>query len=95
MKRSLLPPLLLALALLGAWELYADLGSTSTYVLPAPHAVAAALWDNAGMLAANLGPTAEEVGLGILLAMKFGRPMVWHRDAWASDDEEETPSAPA
>jgi ABC-type nitrate/sulfonate/bicarbonate transport system permease component len=72
MKRSVLPPLLLALALLGAWELYADFGSTSTYVLPAPHAVAAALWNNAGMLAANLGPTAEEVGLGILLALVLG-----------------------
>lgn len=72
MRRSLLSPLLLALALLGAWELYADLGPTSAYVLPAPHAVAAALWDNAGMLAANLGPTAEEVGLGIALALALG-----------------------
>jgi NitT/TauT family transport system permease protein/putative hydroxymethylpyrimidine transport system permease protein len=72
MKRSLLPPLLLVLALLGAWELYADLGPTSSYVLPAPHAVAAALWENAGTLAANLGPTAEEVLLGILLALALG-----------------------
>jgi NitT/TauT family transport system permease protein/putative hydroxymethylpyrimidine transport system permease protein len=67
-----LPPLLLLLALLGAWEAYADLGSTSSYVLPAPHAVASALWDNAGYLAANLRPTAEEVGLGILLALALG-----------------------
>jgi NitT/TauT family transport system permease protein/putative hydroxymethylpyrimidine transport system permease protein len=68
----LLPPLLLALALLGAWELYADLGTTSSFVLPAPHSVASALWDNAGFIAANLGPTAEEVGLGILLALALG-----------------------
>ena len=72
MKRSLLAPLLLVLVLLGAWELYADLGDTSSYVLPAPHAVAAALWNNAGFLAANLAPTAEEVVLGILLALLVG-----------------------
>ena len=66
---SSLPPLALACALVGAWELYADSGSTSAYVLPSPHAVAQAMWDNAGLLAANLGPTATEVGLGILLAV--------------------------
>ncbi len=69
---AVLAPLVLVLVLLGAWELYADLGSTSSYVLPAPHAVAAALWDNAGFLLANLGPTAEEVALGIALALALG-----------------------
>jgi NitT/TauT family transport system permease protein/putative hydroxymethylpyrimidine transport system permease protein len=69
---SALPPLALVCALVGAWELYADSGSTSSYVLPPPHAVAAAMWDNAGLLAANLGPTATEVGLGILLALLLG-----------------------
>ena len=68
----LLPPLLLAVALLGAWEAYADLGTTSSFVLPAPRAVASALWDNVGLIAANLRPTAEEVGLGILLALLLG-----------------------
>jgi putative hydroxymethylpyrimidine transport system permease protein len=67
-----LAPLALVLVLVGAWELYADLGSTSAYVLPAPHAVASALWDNAGFLAANLLPTAEEVALGIILALALG-----------------------
>jgi ABC-type nitrate/sulfonate/bicarbonate transport system permease component len=70
--RSALPPLLLVLVLLGAWEAYADAGATSSFVLPAPHSVAAAMWDNAGLLAANLGPTAEEVVLGILLALSLG-----------------------
>jgi NitT/TauT family transport system permease protein/putative hydroxymethylpyrimidine transport system permease protein len=70
--RAMLAPLLLVLALLGAWELYADLGSTSSFVLPAPHAVASALWDNAGFLAANLAPTAEEIALGLLLALLLG-----------------------
>ena len=67
-----LPAALLALALLGAWELYADLGSVSSIVLPAPHEVAAEAWNNAGLLAANLELTAQEVGLGVLLALVLG-----------------------
>ncbi len=70
--RAAVPPALLVLVLLGAWELYADTGATSAFVLPAPHAVAAALWNNAGFLAANLLPTAEEVALGVLLALLLG-----------------------
>jgi ABC-type nitrate/sulfonate/bicarbonate transport system permease component len=70
--RSAVAPLALVCALLGAWELYADAGSTSSFVLPAPHSVAAAMWDNAGLLAANLAPTAFEVGLGVLLALALG-----------------------
>jgi NitT/TauT family transport system permease protein/putative hydroxymethylpyrimidine transport system permease protein len=67
-----LAPVLLVAMLLGLWEAYVDLGSTSSFLLPAPHAVAAALWNNPSYLAANLAPTAEEVGLGILLAMALG-----------------------
>jgi ABC-type nitrate/sulfonate/bicarbonate transport system permease component len=70
--RALAPPALLLAVLVGAWEAYADWGSTSSYVLPAPHAVASALWHNAGFLAGNLVPTAEEVALGILLALALG-----------------------
>ncbi len=70
--RSLLPALVLVAVLIGAWEAYVDAGTASSFVLPAPHAVAAALWENAGLLAANLGPTAEEVVLGILLALALG-----------------------
>jgi putative hydroxymethylpyrimidine transport system permease protein len=69
---AVLPPLLLVGALLGIWEAYADAGSSSTFVLPAPHAIAQALWNNAGFLAANSAITAEEVGLGILLAVLLG-----------------------
>jgi putative hydroxymethylpyrimidine transport system permease protein len=66
-----LAPVLLLAALLGIWEAYADLGSTSAF-LPPPHAIAAAMWDNAGLLAANLELTAEEVAVGILLALLVG-----------------------
>ncbi len=69
---AILPPLLLLIALLGAWEAYAELGSVDRFVLPAPHEVALALWNNAGLLASNLKPTAEEVLLGIALALLTG-----------------------
>jgi ABC-type nitrate/sulfonate/bicarbonate transport system permease component len=69
---TLLPPLVLVGVLLGGWEAYVDSGSTSSFVLPAPHAIATALWDNAGLLAANLKPTATEVVLGIMLALVLG-----------------------
>src|SRR6266566_3877880 len=41
-----LPAGALALTLLGAWELYANLANVEADVLPAPHAVAASLWNN-------------------------------------------------
>jgi ABC-type nitrate/sulfonate/bicarbonate transport system permease component len=70
--RAALPPLGLIGALLGAWEIYADAGGASSFLLPAPHEIARAMWDNAGLLAANLVPTAEEVGVGIALALALG-----------------------
>ena len=59
MRRRLtapLPPLLLLAGAIGAWEAYVDLSSPSEP--PAPHAIAAALWNNAGLLATNLRITA-------------------------------------
>lgn len=67
-----LSPAVLVALLLGVWELYVELGSVDRLVLPAPHEVGGALWDNAGFLASNLKPTAEEVVLGIVLALLSG-----------------------
>jgi putative hydroxymethylpyrimidine transport system permease protein len=67
-----LPAVVLVAVLLGVWELYVEYGSVEKLVLPAPHEVGAALWDNAGLLASNLKPTAEEVVLGIVLALLGG-----------------------
>ncbi len=67
-----LPALGLVAVLLGVWELYVDTGSVDRLILPAPHEVGGALWENAGFLASNLRPTAEEVLLGILLALASG-----------------------
>ncbi len=69
---SALPAVALIAALLGAWELYVDLGGVEPLLLPAPHSVAAALWDNAGFVWRNFAVTAEEVVLGLALALLSG-----------------------
>jgi ABC-type nitrate/sulfonate/bicarbonate transport system permease component len=64
--------LLLIASLLGAWELYADLGGVDDFILPAPSEIATALWDDRALLWSNLLVTAREVGLGILVALVLG-----------------------
>jgi NitT/TauT family transport system permease protein/putative hydroxymethylpyrimidine transport system permease protein len=73
--RRIAPAALLALGVLGLWELYCDLGGVEAVVLPPPHEVAGALWDNAGLLARNFAVTAEEVVLGLALALAGGLAM--------------------
>jgi ABC-type nitrate/sulfonate/bicarbonate transport system permease component len=69
---TILPPALLVLALLGAWEAYVDAGGVDAFILPAPHAVAAALWNEGGLIWTNFLVTAREVGLGLALALLAG-----------------------
>jgi putative hydroxymethylpyrimidine transport system permease protein len=64
--------LLIVAALLGGWELYADLGGVDDFILPAPSQIATALWDDRSLLWSNLLVTAQEVGLGILVALVLG-----------------------
>jgi NitT/TauT family transport system permease protein/putative hydroxymethylpyrimidine transport system permease protein len=59
-------------ALLGGWELYSDLGGVDSLILPAPHEVAASLWNDSGVLWANFTVTAREVLLGIVVAVALG-----------------------
>jgi NitT/TauT family transport system permease protein/putative hydroxymethylpyrimidine transport system permease protein len=65
-------PALLLLALLGIWELYVDLGGVEPLILPAPHAVASALFTDRSLLWSNFLVTAEEVLLGIAVAAAAG-----------------------
>lgn len=62
----------LALALLGAWELYAQLGGVDDFLLPAPSEVGVALADDRALLWDNFTVTAVEVALGILVALAAG-----------------------
>lgn len=67
-----LPATLLAAGLLGVWELYVDLSGVEPALFPAPHAVAAALWSNGSLVWRNFTVTAEQVVLGLALALVCG-----------------------
>jgi len=67
-----IPATVLAAALLGGWELYVDLAGIQAELLPAPHAVAEALWSNGSLVWRNFTVTAEEVVLGLALALVCG-----------------------
>ncbi|MEA2314697.1 MAG: putative hydroxymethylpyrimidine transport system permease protein [Solirubrobacteraceae bacterium] len=67
-----LPAVVLAALVLGAWEAYVDIAGVEADLLPAPHAVASALWDSGGLVARNFAVTAEEVVLGLALALACG-----------------------
>jgi ABC-type nitrate/sulfonate/bicarbonate transport system permease component len=67
-----LPAALLLLALLGAWELYVDLGGVDPLVLPPPHQVASSLYDDRSLLWSNFLVTAKEIVLGIIVAAIAG-----------------------
>ncbi len=62
----LLAPAAVVLVLLGIWEIYVDLGGVDPLVLPPPHAIASAMYDDRSTLWSNFIVTAEEVLLGIL-----------------------------
>jgi len=64
--------LVLLAVLIGIWELYVDAGGVDQLVLPAPHAVATALFDDRALLWRNFLVTAEEVLLGVLVAALAG-----------------------
>lgn len=72
MLRLYVPPLLVLAALIGAWELWVDLGGVDPGLVPPPHAVAEALYVDRSLLWSNFLVTAEEVVLGILLAALAG-----------------------
>ena len=65
-------PAIVMAVVLGVWELYARLGPVDDFILPAPTEIARALWRDRGLLFDNLLVTAQEVGLGILVALVLG-----------------------
>jgi putative hydroxymethylpyrimidine transport system permease protein len=71
--RRAAPAALLLLALIGLWELYVDVkGPTFSLILPPPHQVAQALYTDRSLLWSSFLVTAQEVLLGILLAIVLG-----------------------
>jgi ABC-type nitrate/sulfonate/bicarbonate transport system permease component len=61
--------LLVLVVLLGIWELYVDLGGADPLILPPPHSVASSLYDDRSLLWSNFVTTAQEVLLGMSLAV--------------------------
>jgi putative hydroxymethylpyrimidine transport system permease protein len=70
--RRAVAPALLVVALIGAWQLYAKTGAVDDFILPAPSEIAGAGWQDRALLWDNLVVTAQEVGLGILVALVLG-----------------------
>lgn len=68
----MIAPLLVVVALIGAWQVYVDAGGVDELVLASPSQIAEALWDDRSLLLDNLAVTAVEVGLGVLLALVLG-----------------------
>jgi NitT/TauT family transport system permease protein/putative hydroxymethylpyrimidine transport system permease protein len=67
-----LAPAAVLAALVGGWELLAQLGHVENYLLPAPSEVATALWEDRDLLAPDAWVTAREVLLGFGLALVVG-----------------------
>jgi ABC-type nitrate/sulfonate/bicarbonate transport system permease component len=69
---SVLAPLALLTAAVGAWEAAARLGWVEDYLLPAPSEVAQALWLDRDLLFSDAWVTGQEVVLGLALATAIG-----------------------
>jgi len=65
-------PLLVVIVLIGGWQAYAQLSGIDDFLLPAPSEIAQALYDDRGLLWANLRVTGGEVLLGIAVAVAAG-----------------------
>lgn len=78
----MLAPLLVVAVLLGAWELYVDLGGIDSFILPAPSEIATAMWEDRALLADDLGVTAVEIGLGLVLAIVAGLGLALTMHLW-------------
>jgi ABC-type nitrate/sulfonate/bicarbonate transport system permease component len=67
-----LTPVVLALVLLGIWELYARAGGVDAIILPAPSEIAEAGWRDRALLWDNFLVTAAEVAGGIVVSLVAG-----------------------
>jgi len=76
--RRWLPPVALAVVLLGAWQiaastgLMADLLNLESFLAPSPAEIAAAIWENRSLLAENAWVTLREIVLGFGCALVAG-----------------------
>ena len=81
--RSAAPPAAVVLAVLATWEGLAQAGAVDPLILPAPSDVAAALWQDRGLLAGALRVTAVEVLAGLAAALVVGAALGVAMHLWA------------
>lgn len=76
--RRWLPPVALAVLVLGAWQIAASSGAMAdalgleSFLVPSPAEIAEALWDNRSLLAENAWVTLREILLGFGCALLAG-----------------------
>ena len=69
---AVFPPLLFAIFVIGAWQLYTVIGDVKESALPPPTAIAEALWNDRSMLIENAWVTIKEILLGFAAAIVLG-----------------------
>ncbi|HMU28040.1 MAG TPA: ABC transporter permease, partial [Solirubrobacterales bacterium] len=69
---AVFPPLLFAIFVIGAWQLYTVIGDVKESTLPPPTAIAEALWNDRSMLIENAWVTIKEILLGFAAAIVLG-----------------------
>ncbi len=69
---------MVALVLLGLWQALVTLASLPPFILPGPFRVAAALWDNAALIAWHATVTFTEVIAGLLIGALLGAATALH-----------------
>jgi ABC-type nitrate/sulfonate/bicarbonate transport system permease component len=68
----ILPPLVFAALVLGAWQLAATITGISDLLLPRPSQIGHALWQDRAILASNAWVTVQEILIGYALAILVG-----------------------
>ena len=75
MKRAVVVPLAIALAVLGGWELFCRMGGLPDFILPAPSRIAIVALGQAPRLLPHAGVTLAEILAGIGLALAAAIPL--------------------
>ena len=70
--RVVVPPVMLAIVLIGGWQLYTALGHPDPVLLPSPLRVLQQGWTNRSDLWTNAVPTIEETLLGFAVSITVG-----------------------
>ena len=69
---TVLPPLLFAIFVLAAWQLYTVVGNIKESTLPPPTDVARSIWENRQLLIDNAWVTIKEILIGFFFAILLG-----------------------